>query len=225
MSETRNDGSLVDRVHAALREDILDGLHEPGARLRLAELSEQHGVSFIPVREALRRLESERLVELETNRGARVTPLSIDDARDVYTTRIVVECHALRLAFPHLTDDDLGRSAAAIEEMTELFRAGRNREAYEQHRIVHFALYEPARSPWTLHVVTQLWAGAERYVRRSAALRGTPDEFADEHRAVLNAVRDGDADAAVARLDEHLQRTQALLEQATATPQPLQETR
>lgn len=220
MSGPRVDGSLVDRVYAALREDILDGVHAPGARLRLNELAEQHGTSFIPVREALRRLESERLVEVEQNRGARVAPLSIDDARDVYETRIVVEAHALRLAFPNLGEADIARSGAAIDAMTGLFAAGRNREAYEQHRIVHFALYEPAGSAWTLHVVRLLWTGAERYVRRSAALRGTPEEFAAEHRAVLDAVRGGDVDAAVARLDEHLHRTQALLEQAAAaTPE------
>lgn len=214
MTTSGTSGTLVDRIHAALREDILDGAYEQGARLRLAEVADQQGTSFIPVREALRRLEAERLVEVEANRGARVALLSLDDARDVYETRIVVEAHALRLAFPHLRDEDLQRSQTAIETMTQLFAAGRNREAYEQHRTVHFALYERSGSPWTLHVVQQLWAGAERYLRRSAGLRGTPEEFAEEHGAVLGAVRSGDVEAAVARLEEHLHKTQALLERA-----------
>lgn len=214
MSRTAGGSSLVEHVHRELREDILDGRHAPGAHLRLSEVAAEHGVSFIPIREALRRLESERLVEVERNRGARVTPLSLEDARDVYTTRIVVETHALRLAFPRLTAAELDRSAGAIDAMTTLFEAGRTREAYAQHRIVHFALYEAADSPWTLHTIAQLWTGAERYVRQSARLRGTPEEFAAEHRAVLAAVAAGDVDAAVQRLEEHLGKTRALLEGA-----------
>ncbi|ADB51187.1 GntR family transcriptional regulator [Conexibacter woesei] len=212
MSRQAGGSSLVEHVHRELREDILDGRYAAGAHLRLGELAAEHGVSFIPIREALRRLEGERLVEVERNRGARVAPLSLEDARDVYASRIVVEAHALRLAFPRLTDAELSRSAAAIDAMTTLFEAGRSREAYAQHRIVHFAIYEAAESPWTLHLIAQLWAGAERYVRRSAALRGTPQEFAAEHRAVLAAVEAGDEDAAVQRLEEHLRKTQALLE-------------
>jgi DNA-binding GntR family transcriptional regulator len=212
--------SLVDRVHAATREAILAGVHPPGSRLLVATLAAENGVSTIPVREAIRRLESERLVTVELNRGATVTPISVDDLRDVYETRVVMECHALRRAYPHLTEAVLRDARADLERMTALLRAGRHREAYLRHRGFHFALYERAGSPWSMHVIGQLWLGAQRYLRLSAGMRDTPEEFAAEHTAVLAAIADGDADAASARLEEHLRRTARLLYAAYGAPAP-----
>jgi DNA-binding GntR family transcriptional regulator len=212
--------SLVDRVHATIREAILSGEHPPTSRLLVAKIAQESGVSSIPVREALRRLEAERLVVLELNRGATVAPISVDDLRDVYETRIVMECPALRRALPKLTPERLDEAQQAVATMTRLLRAGRSREAYESHRAFLFALYEPAASPWSLHVIAQLWTGAERYLRLSASLRESPEEFAAEHEAVLEAVRGGDADLAVTRLAEHLRRTASLVERAYGAAEP-----
>ena len=138
--------SLVDRVHAATREAILSGVHPPGSRLLVSTIAAENGVSTIPVREAIRRLESERLVVIELNRGATVAPISVDDLRDVYETRIVMECNALRRAYPNLNDEILSGARADLERMTSLLRAGRDRDAYLHHRGFHYALYEPAGS-------------------------------------------------------------------------------
>lgn len=215
--------SLVDRVHAATREAILSGVHPPGSRLLVSMIAAENGVSTIPVREAIRRLESERLVVVELNRGATVTPISVDDLRDVYETRIVMECHALRRAYPLLDRDVIRAARTDLARMTALLRAGRDHDAFLRHRAFHYALYEPAGSPWSMHVIAQLWSGAERYLRLSAGMRDSPEQFAAEHEEVLAAVAEGDADAAVARLEEHLRRTQRLLDAAYGdepAPQP-----
>ena len=204
----------MDRVHAATREAILSGAHPPGSRLLVSTIAAENGVSTIPVREAIRRLESERLVAIELNRGATVTPVSVDDLRDIYETRIVMECHALRRAYPRLSEEVLRGARADLERMTALLHAGRDRDAFLHHRAFHYALYEPAGSPWSMHVIAQLWSGAERYLRLSAGMRDSPEEFAAEHEEVLAAVAEGDADAAVARLEEHLRRTARLLDAA-----------
>jgi DNA-binding GntR family transcriptional regulator len=204
--------SLVDRVHATIRDSILSGEYPPASRLLVAKIAQESGASSIPVREALRRLEAERLVVLELNRGATVAPISMEDLHDIYETRIIVEGQALRRAIPHLTPERLAEARRAVAAMTSLLRQGRNRKALEPHRAFHFALYEPAASPWSLHLITQLWTSAERYLRLSAGLRDNPEEFAAEHEAVLEAVKGGDADVAVARLAEHLRRTASLLE-------------
>src|SRR5688572_16986824 len=96
--------SSVDRLEDALRERILSGAYPPGSRLILSKVAQEHSVSFIPVREALQRLETERLVSFEPNRGARVAEISIADMRDIYETRVVLEQHAIRTAMPHLSD-------------------------------------------------------------------------------------------------------------------------
>jgi DNA-binding GntR family transcriptional regulator len=204
-------GSRVDRVQGAIREKILAGTYPPGSRLILSRLAAEHGVSFIPIREALQRLEAERLVKNEQNRGARVAEISIADMRDIYETRVVLEQHAVRLAIPKLTDENLRVAGAALDRMEERFAADRQAEAYQAHQAFHFALYEPAGSAWTMHVIRQLWAAAERYVRLAAAVRPAPDLFVAEHRRIFEAVVGAEVEEAVESLIANLRTTEKLL--------------
>ena len=205
------DPSSVDRVHAALREKIVGGVYAPGSRLVLARLAEEHEMSFIPVREALQRLEGERLVRSERNRGFRVTDLSIADMTDIYETRLVLEDHALRAAIPRLGREGLAGVKAALDGMEENFSRGDAPAAYACHERFHFLLYEPAGSAWTLHLIRQLWISAERYVRLAASVRPEPKQFVAEHAEILRAVRAGDADGAAERLRDNLRTTEQLL--------------
>jgi DNA-binding GntR family transcriptional regulator len=211
---TRSDGapgSRVDRVQGAIREKILAGTYPPGSRLILSRLAAEHGVSFIPIREALQRLEAERLIKNQKNRGARVAEISIADMRDIYETRVVLEQHAVRLAIPKLTDENLRDADAALDRMEESFAADRQAEAYQAHQAFHFALYEPAGSAWTMHVIRQLWAAAERYVRLAAGVRPAPDLFVAEHRQILDAVVGAEVEEAVESLIANLRTTEKLL--------------
>lgn len=201
----------VERVHGALRESILRGAYEPGSRLILSRLAAEHGVSFIPVREALQRLEAERMVRIEPNRGATVTEISIEDMTDIYETRLVLEDHAIRQAVAKMTPEALEDAGAALEAMSAHFRQGDQPAAYAAHRRFHFLLYEMSDSPWTNHMIQFLWSSAERYVRLAAAVRPDPDVFVAEHREIFDAVKDGDADLAATRLAENLRTTERLL--------------
>lgn len=98
----RPTGDLVQLAHDHIREAILAGEYEPGELLRLARLTRDVGTSAIPIREALRRLEGERLVEVLPNRGARVAPIGIDDVIGIYRVRILLESEAVRLAVGRL---------------------------------------------------------------------------------------------------------------------------
>jgi DNA-binding GntR family transcriptional regulator len=212
--QSRSDGaqgSRVDRVQGAIRDKILAGFYPPGSRLILSRLAAEHGVSFIPIREALQRLEAERLVKNEQNRGARVAEISIADMRDIYETRVVLEQHAVRLAIPKLTDENLRSAGAALDRMEERFAADRQAEAYQAHQAFHFALYEPAGSAWTMHVIRQLWAAAERYVRLAAGVRPAPDLFVAEHRRIFEAVVGAEVEEAVESLIANLRTTEKLL--------------
>jgi DNA-binding GntR family transcriptional regulator len=212
--------SSVDRVHEALREKILAGTYPPNSRLILSRLSAEHGVSLIPIREALQRLEAERLISTEINVGARVAEISIADMRDIYETRMVLEQHAIRLAVPRLSDSDLAIADEALTRMERSFSANREREAYEHHQRFHFALYEPAGSAWTMHVIRQLWVSAERYLRLAASVRPAPEQFVAEHREIFAAVTGGDIDEAVEKLTANLRTTERLLtETYEALPQ------
>ena len=211
MSEAGAHGTNVDRVHAALREKILSGAYEPGSRLILSRLAREHGVSFIPVREALQRLESERMVRIEPNRGATVTEISIADMTDIYETRLVLEDHAIRQAVARITPEALRGAEAALAEMRDHFGNGDEPAAYDAHERFHFLLYEVAESAWTEHLLRLLWSSAERYVRLAAAVRPDPDAFVAEHEEIFAAVVERDADLAAERLAENLRTTERLL--------------
>lgn len=204
-------GTSVERVHAALRESILRGAYEPGSRLVLSRLAGEHGVSFIPVREALQRLEAERMVRIEPNRGATVTEISIADMTDIYETRLVLEDHAIRQAVAKITPEGLLAAETALTEMRTHFGRGDEPAAYEAHQRFHFRLYDVAESAWTDHLLRLLWSSAERYVRLAAGLRPDPDAFVAEHEEILDAIKKGDADLAAARLAENLRTTERLL--------------
>jgi DNA-binding GntR family transcriptional regulator len=206
--------SSVDRVHEAVREKIFSGAYPPGSRLVLSRLAQEHGMSFIPVREALQRLEVERMVRNERNRGATVTDLSIADMRDLYETRLVLEEHAIRAAARDLDEVQLLRAQHALRGMEDFFAAGEDRRAYACHQEFHFALYEPNDSAWTLHLIRLLWSSAERYMRLAASVRPEPALFVAEHAAILDAVKAGDADQAAERLTDNLRTTERLLAQA-----------
>jgi hypothetical protein len=117
-------GSYVDLVYRRTRDAIIRGDYPPGTPLRLQDLATQNEVSLIPVREALRLLEAERLVETIQNKGARVSPLSLDDIVDAYQTRIVLEVDALARAYPKLTAEELAAARRLKDDMVRRFKKG-----------------------------------------------------------------------------------------------------
>lgn len=148
--------SQVERVYRIIREAIINGDYAPGSPLRLQELSEAHDMSFIPVREALRRLEAERLVETTPNKGARVAELSMEDIVDAYRTRIVLEVDALRRAYPRIDAGVIAEARRMKDEMVRRFNKGQP-SGFDMHRAIHFILYERSDSPWLLHLIKILW--------------------------------------------------------------------
>src|SRR6266496_3750524 len=114
-----NDATAQDLVLSTMREAILTAALPPGTRLRQEKLAERFGTSRIPVREALRALEYEGLVRSSPYRGFTVTELDADDIEEVYDLRIVLESHAVRLAVPLMTDEDLRVLEGLYAEMID----------------------------------------------------------------------------------------------------------
>lgn len=202
--------SLVSKAYGHIREGILSGRYAPNASLRLQALASEIGVSIIPVREALRQLEAEHLVQISQNRGAQVAPLALEDVQDAYSVRIVLEVEALRRSFPRLTTKDVRRARALTNRMMQLMRRD-DEAAFEAHRELHFVLYEKAGSPWMLRMIDMLWGHTERYRRLATVLRGDAELIGAEHSAVVDAIEEGNKDAALSALQKHLERTTELL--------------
>ncbi|MEX1092607.1 MAG: GntR family transcriptional regulator [Acidimicrobiia bacterium] len=116
-SDAVRSSTRVEDVYEKLRANIVLGHHQPGSPLRMSELVDEYGVSLIPIREALRRLEVERLVESSPNRGSRVATASIEEVEDAYETRRILESEALRRAWTHLDEEVVEQSQAVLQDM------------------------------------------------------------------------------------------------------------
>lgn len=147
--------SKSDLVSDGLRQLITDGRLSPGTPLRQRELAEQFGVSYTPIREALRRLESEGLVDVDMHRGARVARTESEQLEENYRILAALESLAGVLGVAKMTDDDLTEIAALARQVAAC-GADHHRLA-ELNRRFHFRLYECARSPMLLVLMRQLW--------------------------------------------------------------------
>jgi DNA-binding GntR family transcriptional regulator len=211
-------GSTSRLIANALRTAIVDGTLAPGAPLRQDAIARHFSVSAIPVREALRQLESEGWAKVEMNKGATVAPLSADEAREIYEIRAALESLAIGLAIPAHTPASLRhaeelRKAASAETDPSLY-VSRN-EAF------HLSLYEPAARLQLFDMIAMLHERGERYLRLKFGLPSYKAESDREHAALLKAVRRGDVARAQLLVTKHLLDTGELLhrflQQSTAT--------
>ena len=104
-----DNGQNTEDVYERVRNAILDGQLAPGAVMSQVALAEELGISRTPLREALRMLQSEGLVEGEPNRRVRVAPMTASDLEELYVMRVTLEAEALRLSVPRMTSEDLAR--------------------------------------------------------------------------------------------------------------------
>lgn len=205
--------SAVERVYERTRTAILVGDYAPGMPLRMSHLAAANEVSTIPVREALRRLEAERLVESIPNKGVRVAKLSVEDLADAYKLRTVLEVEAVRLAVPNLDQRDRKRLERLLKDMRRYGRAGQTDLMHEAHRDLHFTVYDKARSAWLEHVISSLWDHTERYRRLASQWLYVSDDLAARHVGVVDALFCGDVERAVQALRDHFQEPQRYLDE------------
>lgn len=208
-SKTMED-STVEQVLDFVREGIISGRYPPRSKLLPKQIAEHCGTSFIPVREALRVLESEGFVTFVHNRGAWVTPLSLDDLHDLYDIRLELECEAVRRAEP-FTAAELDALEALLDR-SQRYDARRQRARVVQlNQDFHYAIYRKSNSPRRMKLIEQLWSHSARYQHLSLDYRH--DAADTEHRAVVAALRTGDHEAAAEALRNHLSTTVSLLRQ------------
>jgi DNA-binding GntR family transcriptional regulator len=193
-------------VHERLREAILRGELDPRTPISQVRLAARLGVSRTPLREALRMLQREGLIDSAPNRRVRVTQLSTTDLEQVYASRVLVEALAVRLTVPHYTLEDLAQLRSAMSAMNQL-PDGRDIDAWEAaHRRYHELLRKYAGERIE-RLARELSDHSERYRRvYMAAPRVWPDA-AREHAAIVEACETGDGVAVSVQLVRHLART------------------
>jgi DNA-binding GntR family transcriptional regulator len=191
--------STVERVHDHLLGALLRGDLAPGTFLRQDEVAAELGVSKIPVREALQRLQSDGLVVFETNRGARVRALTADSAAEIFALRRSIEPLLLARSIPRMTVVDLAEVELALTE-SETGTA----PVAESNWWIHAALYRAAGWERGLAIIHRLHAAVGPYVAMYTEQLAGSERSAREHRGLLRAARAGRVDRAVPLLERHL---------------------
>jgi DNA-binding GntR family transcriptional regulator len=216
-AEAAEDGlgatSLVELAMRRLRAEILSGRLVPGERLVEEQLTRRFGTSRAPLREALRLLGQQGLVEHLPRRGVRVAALSARDIDELFDLRDALERYAVQTALSGGRRPEpaaLSRLSAAVADMERAVTGGGALAKASAHREFHLALvalaghqhlmraYEPVLLQLELYMATNL--------RREAAAR-SPDEGAQRHRRLHEAVLAGDVDRVLAELARHGART------------------
>jgi DNA-binding GntR family transcriptional regulator len=192
-------------VRDRLREAIIRGELKGGARLIQNELAEQHGVSTTPVREALRDLATEGLIQFDAHRGAVVHEVDADEFAEIYEMRLLLEPLAIRKSVLRMSEEEL-RYAERIQDLAE--REDDPGKWVELNRRFHAVFVDAARSPRLSSIIKQLRDSSALYV--GYVLRSSPTamEVANqEHREFLEACRRRDVEVAVALARQHLDAT------------------
>lgn len=191
-------------VLEAVRDRILHGDYPEGTPLRQDAIAAELGVSRIPVREALRQLEAEGLVTFSPHVGAIVSSLSLDEIRELFELRAVIEADLLRRAFPHLTREEVDRAEEVLDQYEAALAEGDVRAWGTLNWRFHSTLYLPDRHPLSITIVQQLHNHSDRYQRMQLKLTHGETRANREHRAILSAVREGEQQHAISLLSAHI---------------------
>lgn len=198
-------GGKHEPVYDRVRSAILNGELAPGAVMSQVSLAEELGISRTPLREALRMLQSEGLIEAEPNRRVRVAPMTPHDLEDLWIIRVTLETEALRLSMPRMTADDLARLEGSMAEMAHYAETTDYRGWGAPHRRFHRLLTGHAGERLNA-LLDQLFDHAERY-RRLHIGHGPSAWATAGHREILDACKEGDQDRCGSLLASHLART------------------
>ena len=192
------------QVYARMRNAILDGELAPGSVMSQVSLAQQLGISRTPLREALRMLQGEGLIDSEPRRRVRVATATPEDLEELCIMRVTLEAQAIRLAVPRMTPEDLGRLEGYMGQMAHHAGTHDYPRWAVPHRAFHRELTAPAGSRLA-SLLEQLSDHAERY--RRIHLRGGPRAWAPrDHREILEACKRDDREAAALLLATHLAR-------------------
>jgi DNA-binding GntR family transcriptional regulator len=192
----RKVGTVGDQVLDHIRQEILSGRLVAGTRIDQHAIAGELGVSIIPVRESIRQLEAEGLIEKRPYRGAFVAALSMTELMDIYVTREALEELATRLAVERMTPGTIAALEALIGEMESATAAGDRTALFDLNASFHFTLYTASQNAILCQLIESLWDRSTVYRRRFTFMPERAAQALAEHQTILAACRRGDPDMA-----------------------------
>ena len=186
--------TLSDQLVGLVRDRILSGKVPPNSPIRQDALANELGISKIPLREALTRLEQEGLVHSHTNRGFFVRDLSASEAEEVYALRLKLEPDAVAIASERATPEQHQAAKDTLATLYQVTDAG-GEGVGAFNRAFHLALLRPSGQLITVNILERLHVLSERYVRKHLEPLGRDERANEEHREMLDAWLTRDLDA------------------------------
>jgi len=204
--------SLADQAYVAIRGLIVSLKMAPGALIDERRLMESLGIGRTPVREALRRLAQEQLVEVFPRRGMFVTGVDVRDLARISEVREALEPEAARLAAERATDADREELRALLAEI-----GGRGVNLIDLDERVHRAVYRAAHNDLMAATLGQYYVLALRIWMLALDRAHELEDAVEAHRDLLHAIVDGDADHAAAAMRAHVQNFEQAMRRVLVT--------
>lgn len=210
--KNETDLALSQQIANSLKEEILSGKYPPGVRIRQEDIAEQFGASRSPVREALRILEAEGLINLVAHTGAWISHLSLSECEEMYQLRERIEPLLLRLSIPHMTESII----ADLQDLVLQMEATTDVETFlKLDRKFHLLSYSKAETVLVGEMVNRLWNTTQHYRRAYSQMMAStsfkPAHY--EHHLLLTSIMKCDVDDAERILFGHIRRTRLELAQ------------
>jgi DNA-binding GntR family transcriptional regulator len=193
--------TVAEQVANVLREAIASGTLKAGTALRQDELADEFGFSRMPIRDALRQLEAEGIVSIHPTKGAHVARMDAAEISEIYAVRELLECEALRLSVPALSDGKLDEAEQVLDQIDAERNVGRWGAL---NRTFHLSLYDACGNQRLLGLIEAHHNAADRYVRILLSNLDYRNRSQSEHRGLLAACRRRDGKKAVSVLRQHL---------------------
>lgn len=186
-------------VYETLRKEILEGMLKPGAKIIISNLTSKFGLSETPIREAVRRLESEGLLIVTPHVGTTVSKIDPNEIIEFYLIRTELEALATKLATPLISTADLENLLAIIGEMEDAIRQNNFQDLGSLNEKFHLGIYRSAPYPHLLKLIVELWEKVHRIRSMDAVFVMAPsraNESLREHKEIIEAIKQKDADRA-----------------------------
>ena len=216
-----NTRTLADRVFARLQDDIVRGEILPGSKVSETELASRYGVSRGPLREAIRRLESRKLLERVVHVGTRVASLSVNDLIEIYHVREALEGMAARLAAEHMTADEV-RGLYDVLAQHEQQQDLREDVAYFQREgdlDFHYRIIQGSHNATLSQLlIGELYHLVRMYRYQFSTVANRPQKALNEHRRIVEAIEARDAEMAELLMRRHISSARKNIENQYTTP-------
>jgi DNA-binding GntR family transcriptional regulator len=222
LSRITDQQSLQERTYQAMRGALLDGEYLPGDRIYEAAVAQALGVSRNPVREAVRRLQQDGLLEVRPHYGIYVTSIPTEEIEDIYRIRGALEATAAGLAAERMSGAEIDALQAIYEEQivatNEAAPLPREPVSVVQADRFHRAIHVGAKSPRLLVLLEQIYAQVTHFRNLTLRVPGRAGVSAAGHRAILEAIRSRDARASEHEMRLHIDGAREALERQLSEP-------